>query len=644
MDLRNYTLWYGVTGGLLYPSSLISRTLSTYKPVFQYVRECFTTLGARKHAGAEPIFYGMAIPTRLNTRYEKAVRDSLVTKQSSYGNFDRRATFPSRGLCLDLAKNVKLSSEVRHGMLFHMDTYPLLEALTPLEFGIVNKQRVREEAASAYDLVGKLVDHVKDVTEKHQRFTAINNEPKNRNILSVLRELWVSVYKLRKTLPISNMRMGDAARDLYEYYVNKVLAGGNIEDTNAASYIKQTDLDTLFSLPRLRWHKVSRVQLQRSKEDIPLSPHDYTYWDRDSFNEFGNYNDLLTASGGSLLMRYFKGGINHGIYNLFTLGVSRCTGRDSTVFTPEIAHGVLAESLYEDLPGDRHAAVVAFHALVHPKSKFHKQLVTDRSYFSFLRVLEGDLDFDDDENFDRQLSPTYARVVAYADHWDGLPYSEMDAFLDGGYEDPELADLYFEINIKPLLAHRNPEYFVEYQSPLDRRFDDILFDLKIADYIALREFSTILSVLYHWAKKNKDLLRQDYCPLRMKLWELISHTGIALYTYIRELLEQDTPLILGISIRQYLNNTGRDFLTNVVRLCAAIDSSNKLAMLSTYNHDRKYGSLSSCRSLSTAALFDVNQWVYCDFGCTLHTYNRKDKHHNIDDIYQDTLLTLLSTL
>lgn len=645
MDLRNYTLWYGVTGGLLYPTSLIARMASTYKPVFQYVRECFTTLGERKHPAAEPLFYGLVIPTRLNTRYEKIVRPDLVTKQSAYGNFDRRTTFPSRGLCLDLAKNVKLSSEVRHGMLFHMDHYPLVDALTPFEFGVLTpKRRTSDDAVSAYDLVDTLVSHVKDVTEKYQQFTDINNEPKNRNILSVLREMWVSVYKLRKTLPISNMRIGDAARDLYEYYVNTVLNGRNVADTNAASFIKQTDLDTLFSLPRFRWHKVSRVQLQRSMKDVPLCPHDYTDWSRDYFNEFGDYNELLNNSGGSLLMRYFKGGVNRGIYNLFTLGVSRCTGRESTAFVPEIVHGTLAESLYEDLPGDRGAAVVAFHALVHPKSKFHTNLVTDTSYFNFLRILEDDVDMDEDTDFDSHLSPTYGRVVAYSDNWEDMEYADRNKYLDGDYADPELDDLYFEIHIKPLLAHRNPEYFVEYQSPLGNRTDNVLFDLKIADYIVLREFSTILSVLYHWAKKNKDLLRQDYCPLRMKLWELISHTGSSLNHYIYDFLERDTQSILGISIKQYLNNTGRDFLTNVVRLYAAITSANKLAMLSTYNHDRKYGSLSSCRSLSTVSLFDVNQWAYRDFGCTLHTYNRKDKHHNIDDIYQDTLLTLLSTL
>ena len=645
MDLRNYTLWYGVTGGLLHSSSLIARNVNVYKPVFQYVRECFTTLGARKQTAAEPIFYGIAIPSRLNTRYEKIVRDDLVTKQSSYGNFDRRATFPSRGLCLDFAKNVKISSEGRHGMLFHMDTCPLTDALVPFEFGTLPpNQDISDDAASAYDLVDILVDHVKDVTEKYQHFTAINNDPKNRNILSVLREMWVSVYKLRKTLPISNMRMGDAARELYEYYVNTVLDGRSIEGTSAASFLKQTDLNAVFKLPRFRWHKVSRVQLQRSKENVPLSAHDYIDWKRDYFNEFGDYNDLLYAAGGSLLMRYFKGGINYGIYNLFTLGVTRCTGRDSTAFMAEVAHSALAESLYEDLPRAKQDYVLAFNAFVHPKSKFHATLVSDTAYFSFLRVLEGDVDLDDETNFDAKLSPTYARVLAYAANWDNMRYSDRDRFLEGDYADPELDDLYFEVHIKPLLAHRNLEYFVEYQSPLSGKTEGRLFDLKIADYIVLREFSTILSVLYHWAKKNKHLLRQDYCPLRMKLWELISHTGQSLNTYIYDFLERDSQSILGISIKQYLNNTGRDFLTNIVRLYAAITSANTLATLSTYNHDRKYGSLSSSRSLSTVSLFDVNQWMYRDFGRTLHTYNRKDKHHNIDDIYQDTLLTLLSTL
>ena len=114
MDLRSYNLWYGVTGGFVYPRLVMAKMSHIYKPVLQPIREGISTIGYKKHVSAEPMFYGLAIPLRSHVRFTKNLREGLITSRNSHLNttFDGNTLFPSTKLSIDLTKEVKITNEL----------------------------------------------------------------------------------------------------------------------------------------------------------------------------------------------------------------------------------------------------------------------------------------------------------------------------------------------------------------------------------------------------------------------------------------------------------------------------------------------------------------------------------------------------
>lgn len=646
MDLRTQDLWYGTVGGFIYPKNTLSRTVDAYKPIPLPIRESMGILSHKKKSAAEAIFYGLALPQRTHVRFNKSIRNDLIGMSAKNHNLNRNILFVSRDVCMNMCKEVRLSNELDTSTLFQFPYHPYLDRMIPFDvsslrlFGcrIINKS----DTIDPFEAAEKLVDYTLSTTEYYNKCYAKHNEPKNRNILYMIKQLWLGVYKMRRMLPISKVTIGAAIMEMLAYYMDLVGNQGRSVSDRGPMILASCDFEVLSTLPKFNWHKTSRSQLQKSKEDTPLAPHSYPNWNHDFYHDYELMVDYLSPGGGSLLMRHFKGGIGLGIYNLFTTTIDRSIGRSSTAFNEAIFTATLAESLWESTKGNKNAVIEAFNALVYPLDRFQNQIFGDFGVFASLREDNDEVDeYPSGQNEDPQL---YDRLNTYRQNYrDEYTMSKLKEKETNICNIAELKELYFAVYIEPCLSHKYP-HFRSHKNRIPFRYENFIFNLQIREYIAMREMCTALAVLYHWARKNKELLKQEDCLLRIKLWQLVTQISRSFDFYRDWLLEEDINGILGISIKQYheFNNTG--FLNYTTNLHALHNTITSIYNVVNFKYERKHGSVAPIRFSTCTPLFDVNHWVISNFGDLLYTYNRKDNQHDIEGMYHDTLLTLLSTL